>query len=141
MVCTVSMIIKRRLSCSSRPTTRSLSCAAREVINSLRRRAGSLSSNQLYLGVAEVVALADNGHSNVAYGDGAETPRTILPIRFAIAGGSVFVVRAQQDFVGLLGAEVASIEGVPTNEFLARLAKYFGGGSVIGRRTRALACS
>lgn len=120
-------VLRREYLTRERAFTPTARAQAEATIGRLRDRAGHLTANQFRLGVAEVVALADNGHSNVTFADGASPPTEILPIRLAIAAGSLFVIRAKPEFADVVGVEVQSIEGVSTQDIFAALFKYQGG--------------
>ncbi len=85
----------------------------------------SVTDVQFFLRVASVTALADNGHSNVAsgpvYGFG------LLPLRTYWFSDGLYVVRARREHVRLLGARIASIDGVPVDDLADSLSVYHGG--------------
>lgn len=72
-----------------------------------------------------IAALADNGHTHVSSGDGAE-PK-VLPIKVARFSDGLYVMRARDQYSDLLGGRVESVDGVPAAEVMRRLELLRGG--------------
>lgn len=91
-----------------------------------RAKAGSFTSAQFDLGVARMVALADNGHSRVEPG---QLPRrhNSIPCRLYHFSDGYFVIRARPACAHLLGAKVVMVDGRPIEEVADRMYTYFGG--------------
>jgi len=86
----------------------------------------ALTDAELYLEVRRIVALADNGHSNVD-----QTPIHerfgLVPLRTYWFSDGPHVVRARAGEQALLGARLVSVEGRPLTDLEPRLAAYHGG--------------
>jgi hypothetical protein len=95
-------------------------------LDGLRKRAADLSVPGFAMAVSRLVALADNGHTNVRPPDKA-TLMNRVPLRFGWFAEGLFVVRAKPGSAPLLGAQVLTIDGVPVADLLARLKPYYGG--------------
>ena len=100
--------------------------AANAVIDQAIRGPLPLSSGAFQLLIARVLAIADNGHTNLG---GASTANRLnrLPIRVYSFADGVFVVRALPQGYALLGARILEIDGTPMDELRARLRQYTGG--------------
>ncbi|MEQ1755789.1 MAG: hypothetical protein ABL973_16830 [Micropepsaceae bacterium] len=99
---------------------------ARQLAARLVRDARQFTHEEFVLRVAEIAALADNGHT--AIGENAfrkNTPR--LPLRTYLFSDGLYVLYAKPELSSLLGARIDSIEGVPLIEVFTRLRKFSGG--------------
>lgn len=91
--------------------------AAQRRLAGLEARAGELDAVQLSLALAQIMALADNGHSLVSASRRIDASNRV-PLRLAPFGDGEFrVLRTREDEADLLGARLMAIDGVP----LARL--------------------
>jgi hypothetical protein len=109
---------------------------AKHLAQVLRHDAARLSHEQFVLRVAEIAALADNGHT--AIGENAfkkNTPR--LPLRTYLFADGLYVLRAAPDLSSLLGARIDTIDGRKIDDIFAQLRRYMGG-SEIHRRLQLL---
>ena len=91
----------------------------------LRADAGSLTHEQFVLRVAEIAALADNGHT--AIGENAfrkNTPR--LPLRTYLFADGLYVLWASPANAELLGARIDTIDGRSIADIYARIRRYHG---------------
>lgn len=99
---------------------------ANALLAELRGDAANLSHEQFVLRVAEIAALADNGHTSI--GENAfkkNTPR--LPLRtFQFADG-LYIVWAAPALAELLGARVDAIDGHTITDIRAATRRYAGG--------------
>ena len=95
-------------------------------IAALEPKAGDLDTPQFAMDVSRLVALADNGHTNVRPPDKAALMDRV-PLRFGWFAEGLFVVRTNPEHAALLGTRVARMDGVATEELLARLKPYYGG--------------
>jgi hypothetical protein len=95
-------------------------------VAALRARAADLSRAQLFLGVAEAVAAADNAHTNVKEDAWAQMLNA-APVKMKWYPEGLFVVRATADNAPLLGARVTSIGGYDPALLAREAARFFGG--------------
>jgi hypothetical protein len=105
------------------PATRA---QAQQLLASLQREAGELTHEQFVLRVAEITALADNGHTSI--GENAfkkNTPR--LPIRTYQFADGLYVVWASPALADLLGARIDTIDGRSIADIQAATRRYSGG--------------
>lgn len=92
----------------------------------LLARADGLTPAQFALGVSELVALADNGHTNVAPGVRAGLLNRI-PLRFAWFAEGLFVVHTDPAHAALRAARVDAIGGHQPEDLAVDLARFRGG--------------
>jgi hypothetical protein len=96
------------------------------MIADLRAHAGELSHEQFALRVAEIAALADNGHTNVGQNTfKKDTPR--LPIRTYEFADGLYVLWATPEHADLLGARIDAIDGHRVAGVRAGIRRYYGG--------------
>lgn len=108
---------------------------ARRRLARLRAEAGALSHEQFVLRVAEIAALADNGHTSI--GENAfkkNTPR--LPLRTYQFADGLYVVWAAPNLEDLLGARIDAIDQHSIAALHAATRRYAGGTDA--HRLRAL---
>lgn len=99
---------------------------AERLLARLRIDAGALTHEQFVLRVAEVAALADNGHTSI--GENAfkkNTPR--LPLRTYQFADGLYVVWAAPEFSDMLGARVDAIDGRSIANLYNATRRYAGG--------------
>jgi hypothetical protein len=100
--------------------------AARAAVAGHIARAAELTDAAFYLEVRRIVALADNGHSNVD-----DTPIFgrfgLVPLRTYWFSDGLYVVRAREAHGALLGARIERVEGRTLAELEERLAAFSGG--------------
>ena len=108
---------------------RSFSPAARteanEQIAQLKAERVPLDSGRFRVALMGIAALADNGHTSIE--DGKESSPNYVPLRVMWFADGLYVLRAESAYTDLLGARVDSIDGRPTPEVLAALARLQGG--------------
>ena len=92
---------------------------------SMLEQTGSMSVAQFAMGVSELVALADNGHTNVSPGRRARLLNRV-PLRFAWFAEGLFVIRSDAAHRDLLGARVTAIGGHPIAEIEHALRRFRG---------------
>ena len=102
----------------------------------LLARAETLTTAQFVLGVSELVALAGNGHTNVAPGARAGLMNRV-PLRFAWFADGLFVVHSDRANAGLRAARIDTIGGRRPEDMLIDL-KRFRGGRQEFARTRSM---
>jgi hypothetical protein len=88
--------------------------------------ARDLSHEQFVLRVAEITALADNGHTVI--GENAfrkNTPR--VPLRTYLFADGLYVLWANPPFADLLGARIDAIDGKRIDDIYAVIRRYHGG--------------
>lgn len=95
-------------------------------IEELAGRAASLTAADLEMQASRLVALADNGHTNIR-GVGHGVTLNSLPIRIGRFEEGYFVVRARPAFEDLLGARIVAINGRPPEALAEALAPFVGG--------------
>lgn len=99
---------------------------AQRLLTRLQAEAGDLTHEQFVLRVAEIAALADNGHTSI--GENAfkkNTPR--LPLRTYEFADGLYIVWAAPEFTELLGARIDAIDGRTITAVHAGLRRYSGG--------------
>lgn len=78
----------------------------------LKLNAGKVSDTRFVLSLAQIVALADNGHTmTIMRGNGEGFRR--VGVRFAPFGRDYFILRATDEHADLLGARLVAIDGHP----------------------------
>ena len=98
-------------------------------LTNLRANVETLSDAGFYLGIAEAVALADNGHTNVSYRAQYTQFETIGARLYRFSDG-VFIVSTAPEHEAFLGRKVLAIEGTPVDSVRERLRPYRGGNTV-----------
>jgi hypothetical protein len=131
-------VLERDYLSADRALTLAAKRRAQALIDGLKRRAGRMSPQQFHLGMAEVVAQADNGHSSIGYGHNPGAgPAERLPLRLGLIGDRMFILKALPPHAAAAGAEVLEIEGRPAIEVVRALFRYQGG-TPAWRRLRAM---
>ncbi|MDG1418344.1 MAG: hypothetical protein P8J78_09350 [Maricaulis sp.] len=92
----------------------------------VRADMATMSDAEFQLGLARVMALTDNGHSN-ASATRMVQPFERMPFRTAVLDGQLHVLRVREGFEDLLGAQVTHINGVPAMQAMYRFRDAFGG--------------
>ncbi|HEV7323013.1 MAG TPA: hypothetical protein VGO04_30790 [Ensifer sp.] len=95
-------------------------------LSAMEERAADMDRADLAMAAAKAVALADNGHSNVAGLVGGQSFNAV-PVRLGWFADGLFVVAAARDQSHLLGAQVLGANGKTTDALLAALRPYVGG--------------
>ena len=108
---------------------------AMERFAALRLLAGDLSDPEFELTVAEISALADNGHTGILVGRWAGTFNR-LGVKFLIAGDGLFVADAIADYEDLVGSKVLTVAGQDLDALRKVWARYYRGRA--GRRDKAM---
>jgi len=125
-----------RLSGSADRGRPKLSPEAREAfiggIAALKTRAVSLTPAALEMEAARLVALADNGHTNVK-GVSRGVSSNALPVRIGRFAEGYFVVRARPAFGDLLGAEIVTSNEKTPDALVEALAPFVGGPASLPR--------
>jgi hypothetical protein len=99
---------------------------ANQLLDRYRQRAGSLSDAQFDLAIAQIVALADNGHSRVQPGP-LSRRHNRLPCRLYRFDDGFRIVRARPACAELLGAKVLMLDEHPVEGIADEMFQYFGG--------------
>jgi len=92
-------------------------------------QAESLSDAEFYLALAEAVALADNGHTNVSY-RAQYTEFSTIGARLYTFSDGIYILSASPEMAQTVGQRVVAVDGVPIETLQADLAKYKGGNAV-----------
>jgi len=109
-----------------RAYTASARADAQRLLASLQTEAGAMSHEQFVLRVAEIAAIADNGHTSI--GENAfkkNTPR--LPLRTYQFADGLYVIWATPGLSDLLGARIDTIDGRSIAALHAATRRYAGG--------------
>ncbi|MEM7493529.1 MAG: hypothetical protein AAF296_09125 [Pseudomonadota bacterium] len=97
-----------------------------EKVEEMREAAADMSEAEFYLAVAEAVALADNGHSNVSYRP-QYTQFNTIGARLYAFDNEVYIVSAAPDKADALGARVLAVNGLPIKTLRTELGQFKGG--------------
>jgi hypothetical protein len=97
-----------------------------DYLASVREQLDTMTPLRFEVLVAQAVALADNGHSNVSP-IGLTRRVNHFPIRTGPFEDGEFVIQAQRDYEDLLGAEVVAVEGHPIADVVDAFVPMFGG--------------
>ncbi|HEY2446064.1 MAG TPA: hypothetical protein VGI20_10030 [Rhizomicrobium sp.] len=84
-----------------------------------------LERQKFRVALMEIAALADNGHTHVGSGEGADPKR--LPVRVALFSDGLYIMRARYPYADVLGARVEALDGVSTDQAMRRLEMLRGG--------------
>ncbi|HTN98914.1 MAG TPA: hypothetical protein VL101_18195 [Nordella sp.] len=96
----------------------------------LMPQAATFDRARLAVEVARLTALADNGHTNAVIYFGKGSFRS-LPIRLGTFADGLFVVKAREDSVEFLGAELLAVDGRPIDQLLGQLRNFIGGADTL----------
>lgn len=99
---------------------------ARRAIATHLKEATAFTEAGFYLELRRIVALADNGHSNVDDGP-IQGEFGLLPLRAYRFADGLFVVRALEAHRTLLGARLVAVDGRSLEDLEAHLMSYAGG--------------
>lgn len=109
---------------------RAFSDSARETFSEtlvdINNAASDMTHSQFYLAIAEAVALADNGHTNISYRPQYTKFKTIGARLHAFSDG-VYIVSTSPDKIQTLGRRIVSVEDKPIDTLRSELGKYRGG--------------
>lgn len=105
------------------PTARA---QAEQLFRNADANAGSLSPAAFSLSILHMVALADNGHSQV-YKGSLSSANNRLPCRLYHFADGYYIIRTRPACAGLLGAKLIAIDGRPVDEMADSMFKYSGG--------------
>jgi PAS domain-containing protein len=99
---------------------------AEQLLLQNRQRSGLLSNAQFDLAIAQMAALADNGHSRVQPGP-LSRRHNRLPCRFYHFDDGFRIIRARPACAELLGAKLLAIDGRSVDSVADGMFEYFGG--------------
>lgn len=97
-----------------------------DTLEAAKESAADMTDAEFYLTLAEAVALADNGHTNLSYRPQFAEFNTIDARLYAFNDG-VYIVRAAPDRADTIGRRVAAIDGTPVEQLQSSLQAYRGG--------------
>lgn len=100
--------------------------AAKAKLGELRARSGALSPLEFLIRVAQIVALADNGHTQASAAPRVKMSNRI-PLRFYSFADGFYVARAQGANADLLRARLEAVDGRPISEVTAQARTLVGG--------------
>ena len=103
--------------------------AFKDKLSAMEADAETMSDAQFYLGVAEAMALADNGHTSVSYRPQHTQFNTIDARLYGFQDG-VYIVAAAPEQAETIGRRVIAIEGTPIETLQSDLGRYKGGNDV-----------
>ena len=95
-------------------------------LKTLRETSEAMTDAEFYLGLAEAIALGDNGHTNLSYRP-QYTEFNTIGARFYAFNDGVYVVSAAPEQANLIGRRVVAIDGTPVEQLQASLQVYRGG--------------
>jgi len=98
---------------------------ANRQIAELKSEHAPLDRERFQVALMRITALANNGHTNLYYGQGS--PQKLIPLRVVMFADGLYVLRAKSAYADLLGARVESIEGRLTHDVIAALEQLHGG--------------
>jgi len=99
---------------------------AQQALSALEASDIPLSRQKLHVALMKIMALADNGHSQVSIvPSGAEVD--MLPVRVTAFADGIYVMRARSAYRELLGGRVEAIDDVPIDTVLRQLESLRGG--------------
>ncbi|MBS0295337.1 MAG: hypothetical protein JSR45_03435 [Proteobacteria bacterium] len=99
---------------------------AKRLAARFKAEAANLTHEQFVLRVAEIAALADNGHTAIGGAAFAKnTPR--VPLRAYWFADGLYVLRAAAGQSDLIGARIDAIDGRPVEQVYQALRRYTGG--------------
>ncbi len=84
-----------------------------------------LDGPHLRVALMRIDALADNGHSRVE--DDGRAPSLALPVRIAAFSDGLYILRATEGYMDLLGSRVTAIDGQPIDAVMTKLEQLRGG--------------
>lgn len=96
-------------------------------LGDLRARSSALTPVQARLGLARIVALADNAGSLVLDDPRSATSRLRLPLKLASFADGLMILRTSRQYANLAGGMILEIDGVPAAAVLRGLEPYYGG--------------
>ena len=99
---------------------------ATHALAALSGEAADLDDLELYVRLAALVALPDNGHTSLAVSP-VYSQFGLVPLRTYWFDEGLFVSRATQEHRRLLGARVLEIAGQTPEALMATMQRYFGG--------------
>lgn len=98
----------------------------------LQAEAGTLTRDQFTLRIAEIAALADNGHTAL-FTFGQKVPR--IPVRFYLFADGLHVLNADTAHAALLGARIDRIDGRSIHDIYRVVRRYRGGVEALRRNS------
>lgn len=99
---------------------------ALDLIDARRNDVGSMTFAEFELAVSRVVALADNGHSNV-WSHSRARRHPALPVHGYWFDDGYYIVGAAPAYAGLLGTRIVRIGTASITEVIAAFRDYYGG--------------
>lgn len=100
--------------------------AALEDLRRLQAQAGTLTRAQVVVGLARIAAAAQDGHTNLDFGQlGGALPQ--LPVRLTWFAGGLYVTAVSGAHKDLLGSQVVQLEGRSPEAWLPLLSTVIGG--------------
>ncbi|HEY5214870.1 MAG TPA: hypothetical protein VIJ38_17795 [Acidobacteriaceae bacterium] len=110
----------------NRSYTPSARAQAERLFRDTYAKVGALSPAAFSLSILRMVALADNGHSQVYKGSLSSTNNRI-PCRLYHFADGYYVIRTRPACAALLGAKLIAVDAQPVDELVDRMFEYSGG--------------
>lgn len=107
------------------------------LIDDLEARVDTMTEAEFVMGVSAAGAISENGHSGVSI-RGTLDRLNSLPVRFVWFGDGLHITRAHAEHSDLIGARVASYEGIEPEQIANKMDRYFGGNDAFLRKNSAL---
>ena len=104
----------------------SLHRVAQQIIADHRANSTAFTDAEFYMEVRRIVALPDNGHTNVS-GKPISQQFGLLPLRTYWFEEGLTIIRTKNQYRDLLGAHIQAINGIPLDELQIRLMDWHGG--------------
>lgn len=101
-------------------------------LDALKARAAGLDQAQLTMEVARLVAVANNGHTNVVTLLD-DTAFKSVPLRLGVFADGLFVVKIAGENRDLLGARILTVNGRESDALIASLTPFIGGPATLLR--------
>jgi len=110
----------------NRSYTPSARAQAERLFRDTYAKVGALSPAAFSLSILRMVALADNGHSQVYKGSLSSTNNRI-PCRLYHFADGYYIIRTRPACAALLGAKLIAVDAQPVDELVDRMFEYSGG--------------
>lgn len=101
-------------------------------LDELKARAAGLDRVQLTMEVARLVAVANNGHTNVITRLDDSAFKSV-PVRLGVFADGLFVVKTAGENRDLLGAQILTVNGRESDALIASLGPFIGGPTALLR--------
>lgn len=97
---------------------------ATRIIDRYERSPTPWTPMRLFAAAFEISAASDNGHSHAGWEQSPYRPTTRLPLKLAVFGRKLMIIRALPEYAGLAGGEIIGIDRHPIENVYRRLAPF-----------------